>query len=262
MHLRNSATPQVHQLIREEMPILATALGDTPDTVVAWYLLWTGACNAWCVGDLNHPRAAIVQAHLMQTSPIAFGTSTIDIAAILPHIEGWTSLLVPANLAREMERPVANIAETLAISTLDDVYHVLDGPVSPVESPPEVRLLTPDDKDLLGGSDAFTNNDLGEPIIAAAVVDGEIVSLAHTFAWSPEHVDIGAMTHEEARGCGYATAAAAIVAGEIRQQGKIPVWSCGATNEAALRIAARLGFRETSRKVYIIPQRKEENDTG
>jgi len=254
----NQSRSTVHTLIPEEMPILAAALGDTPETVIAWYLLWTATCNAWCVGDLQAPSAVVVQAHLMPAEPTAFGASATAIASILPHIEGWNSLLVPGHLARQLERPVATAAKTLSISTLEDIYHVLDGPVADIPRKPEVRLLTPNDAELLGGPEAFTANDLGETIIAGAIVDNEIVSLAHTFAWSPEHVDIGVMTHEDARNQGFATAAAALVVEQVRQQGRIPVWSCGASNGPSLRIAATLGFRETSRKVYIIPQKKVE----
>lgn len=94
-------------------------------------------------------------------------------------------------------------------------------------------------------------------IIAAAIVEDEIVSLAHTFAWSPGYVDIGVTTHEDWRGQGYATTAAAILAEEILKRNRTPVWSCSVRNEPSMRIAARLGFRETSRKVYIIPLKKE-----
>ena len=254
----NHSRSAVHTLLPEEMPILAESLGDTPETVIAWYLLRTGTCNAWCVGSFHEPTAVVVQAHLMPEEPTAFGTNATHIADIAPYIEGWNSLLVPSNLARDLERPIAMAAQTLTITTMEDIYHVLDRPIASIEHDPAVRLLTPDDQDLLGGSDAFTSHDLGETVIAAAVVDGEIVSLAHTFAWSPEHVDIGAMTHEEFRGRGYATSAAALVAEEILKQGRVPVWSCSATNEPSLRIAEKLGFRESSRKVYIIPQRKDE----
>lgn len=254
----NQSRPAVHKLLPEEMPILAASLGDNPETVISWYLLWTGNCNAWCVGSLHEPTAVVVQAHLMPEEPTAFGSNAKHIADIAPYIEGWKSLLVPANLARDLERPIAMAAQTLSITTMEDIYHVLDGPVAPIEHDLAVRLLTPDDQELLGGSDAFTSNDLGETIIAAAVVDGEIVSLAHTFAWSPDHVDIGAMTHEDFRGHGYATSAAALVAAEVLKQGRVPVWSCAAINEPSMRIAEKLGFRESSRKIYIIPQRKEE----
>lgn len=259
MFSTNSATTHVHPLIPEEMPILAHTLGESPETVISWYLLRTGSCNVWCTGDLHDPRAVIIQAHLMPAEPIAFGSSARDIAAILPHVEGWRSILVPTRLARELERPVADLAGTLSLSTMDDIYHVLDGPAAPVDIPSNVRLMTPADEALLGGADAFSSDETGETIIAAAIEHDEIVSLAHTFAWSPDFADIGAMTHEDAQGKGYATAATALVIEEVRKQGKTPVWSCGGHNAASLRIAEKLGFRESSRKVYIIPRFKEES---
>ena len=33
--------------------------------------------------------------------------------------------------------------------------------------------------------------------------------------------------------------------------GLVPVWSAGEDNETSLRIAARLGFDEVSRRVYL-----------
>lgn len=253
----DQSRPAVHTLVVEEMPRLAAALGDSPETVIAHYLLTTGACNAWCVDGIDGPAAAVVQAEFMPAEPTAFGTSAEDIARIIPHVDGWASLLVPANLARALERPIAVAAGTLAINTLEDVYHVLDGPVAPFDRNPDVRLLTQDDAALLGGIDALSSTEAGEMIIAAAIVEDEIVSLAHTFAWSPGYVDIGVTTHEDWRGQGYATTAAAILAEEILKRDRTPVWSCSARNAPAMRIAARLGFRETSRKVYIIPLKKE-----
>lgn len=253
----DQSRPAVHTLAPEEMPKLAAALGDSPETVIAHHLLTTRACKAWCIDGIDGPTAAVVQAELMPAEPTAFGTSAGDIARIVPLVEGWTSFLVPAHLSRALERPVALAAGTLAINTLEDVYHVLDGPVAPFDRHPDVRLLTTDDAELLAGIDPLSSTQAGEMIIAAAVLEGEIVSLAHTFAWSPGYVDIGVTTHEDWRGQGYATTAAAIVADEILKRGRTPVWSCGAGNEPSIRIAARLGFRETSRKVYIIPLKKE-----
>ncbi len=253
----DQSRPTVHTLVADEMPRLAAALGDSPETVIAHYLLTTGACNAWCVDGIDGPIAAVVQAELMPAEPTAFGTSAEDIVQIIPHVEGWTSILVPAGLARSLERPIAVIAGTLAINTLEDVYHVLDGPVTNFERHPDVRLLTPDDAEILGDLGPLSSTEAGEMIIAAAVVEDQIVSLAHTFAWSPAHVDIGVTTHEDWRGQGYATSAAAIVSEEILKRGRTPVWSCGAHNEPSMHIAARLGFRETSRKIYIIPLKKD-----
>jgi predicted GNAT family acetyltransferase len=51
---------------------------------------------------------------------------------------------------------------------------------------------------------------------------------------------------------GFATAAAALVATAIQAGGRIPVWSCGETNQASLRVATNLGFEPVLRRVYII----------
>ena len=238
----------------EALPILADALGDTPETVISHYLLTAGACRAWYVGDIRQPRAVAVQADAFPAEPTVFGESASAIVRLLSHFQGWTSVLVPAVHARELERPVAVAAGTLEISTLEDVYHVLDGPLAEVSIHPDVRLLTADDVGLLEGMPQLASH-AGEAIVAAAIVEGEIVSLAHTFAWSPRYVDLGVTTHEDWRGQGLATSAAALVAAEVVLRGRVPVWSCGASNAPSLRIARRLGFRETGRRLYLIPSR-------
>ena len=54
---------------------------------------------------------------------------------------------------------------------------------------------------------------------------------------------------------GFATASASIVARRIQDLGRIPVRSAGEDNEASLHIAAhiaaKLGFAEVSRLVYL-----------
>lgn len=236
----------------DELAVLASAIGDTPETTISEFLLATGACDAWYVGDLRQPRAVAIQAHQFPAEPTVFGESADAILRLLPHLRDWTSLLVPGVFARELERPAAVSAGTLSLSTLEDIYHVLDGSLATVERHPNVRLLASDDLDLLEGMPLPAGDD-ELPIVAAAIVEGEIVSLAHTFAWSPRYVDLGVTTHEAWRGHGLATSAAAIVAGEVIRRGRVPVWSCGAHNEPSLRIARRLGFRETSRRLYLTP---------
>lgn len=66
---------------------------------------------------------------------------------------------------------------------------------------------------------------------------GEIVAIAHTSARTERHADIGVVTLREWRGCGFATAAASIVAKRVQEAGQIPVWSAGGDNIASLRIA-------------------------
>lgn len=243
----------VHPLAPEEMPLLAAALGDSPETVISHHLLTSRACNAWCVGDVRQPSAAIVQAHAFLAEPIVFGHAPEDIVRIMPFVQGWETFSVPRYLAHTLERTVTTLAGTGALNTLEDVYHILDGPLPDVERRDDVRLLTDEDMLLTAGIDELQQNSAYKPIVAAGIVEGEIVSLAHTFAWSPLYVDIGVTTHEDLRNQGYATTAAAIVAGEVRKRGRTPVWSCGAHNEPSLRVAQKLGFRETSRRLYLIP---------
>lgn len=243
----------VHTVTPEEMPLLAASLGDSPETVIAHHLLTSRACNAWCVGDVRQPSAAIVQAHAFLAEPIVFGHAPEDIARIMPFVQGWDVFLVPTYLAHTLERTVTTLAGTGALNTLEDVYHVLDGPIPDIERREDVRLLTDEDMLLMAGMDELQQTSAYKPIVAAGLVDGEVVSLAHTFAWSPLYVDLGVTTHEEFRNQDYATSAAAIVAEEARKRGRTPVWSCGAHNEASLRIAEKLGFRETSRRTYLIP---------
>jgi RimJ/RimL family protein N-acetyltransferase len=235
------------------MPILAASLGDSPETVIAHHLLTSRTCNCWCVGDIRQPRAVIIQAHQFLAEPIVFGHSPEDIARIMPYVQGWETFSVPTYLANTLERTVTTLAGTGALNTLEDVYHVLDRPVPAIDLRDDVRLLTDDDMLLTAGMDQLEQNSAYKPIVAAGIVEGEIVSLAHTFAWSPLYVDIGVTTHEEFRNQGYATTAAAIVAGEVRKRGRTPVWSCGIHNEPSLRIAEKLGMRETSRRIYLIP---------
>jgi GNAT superfamily N-acetyltransferase len=243
----------VHPVLPEEMPLLAAALGDSPETVITHHLLTSRACNAWCVGDVRQPSAAIIQAHAFLAEPVVFGHAPEDIARIMPFVQEWDTFSVPTYLAQTLERTVTTLAGTGALNTLEDVYHILDGPLPAIDRRDDVRLLTDDDLLLMAGIDQLEQNSAYKPIVAAGIVEGEIVSLAHTFAWSPLYVDIGVTTHEDLRNQGYATSAAAIVAEEVRKRGRIPVWSCGVHNEPSLRIAQKLGFRETSRRLYLIP---------
>jgi predicted GNAT family acetyltransferase len=94
---------------------------------------------------------------------------------------------------------------------------------------------------------------LTDGIAAGAVVDGNIVAIAHTYAQTNLHADIGVSTVEQWREKGFATAAASLVAQEIQDRGKVPVWSCGEDNTASLRVAQKLGFTEVGRRTYVIP---------
>lgn len=244
---------QVRTATAAEMPILAAAIGDSPETVISHHLLTSRTCDAWYVGDLRQPRALVIQAHGFSAEPIIHGHDAGDVARIIPYVPNWETFSTPLHLVTSLERVVTAARHTTSLRTITDVYHVLDTPILEIPSHDNVRLLTDDDVMLTMMIEELQQTSAYKPIVAAAVLEGEIVSLAHTFAWSPLYVDLGVTTHEQFRNQGMATAAAALVATEVQKRGRVPVWSTGVDNLASMRIAKRLGFRETSRRLYLIP---------
>lgn len=236
-----------------DMPILAAGIGESPETVISHHLLTSRTCDAWYVGDVRQPRALVIQAHSFPAEPIIHGHNAGDAARIIPYVPNWETFSTPLHLVGDLERAVSAARHTTSLRTLTDVYHVLDQPIRDIPVHEHVRLLTDDDIALTLTIDELQQDSAYKPIVAAAVIDGEIVSLAHTFAWSPLYVDIGVTTHEGFRQQGMATAAAAIVAAEVQKRGRVPVWSTGVENLPSMRVAQKLGFRETSRRLYLIP---------
>jgi predicted GNAT family acetyltransferase len=246
---------------------VAQALGDTPETVIARQFLRQGSAEVLCVGMPEDLEGLIIQSRDMPEEPMAFGTSATAIAELLPHLVGWACINVPANLADDLIEPVATTAEASGVRLLDDVHHVLRRPVDP-ELKGAARLLTPEDEPLLElVADTLVGN-FAERLVAtvqdghvAAVIEGDgIVAIANTFATSERYADIGVVTHPDWRGRGYGTNVAAVVAGAIQNDGRTPIWSCGATNLPSMAIAARLGFEEVFRRVYLIPEWDEDTN--
>lgn len=244
---------QVREAAPQDMPILAAAIGESPETVISHHLLTSRMCEAWYVGDVRQPRALIIQGHNFRNEPIIHGNHADDVARIIPYVQDWETFSTPLYLVNDLERVVTHARDTTSLRTITDVYHVQDTSITGDFSHPDVRLLTDDDLALTITIEELQQTSAYKPIIAAAVVEGDLVSLAHTFAWSPTYVDIGVTTHEQFRGKGMATAAAAIVAAEVQKRGKVPVWSTGVDNIPSMQIASKLGFRETSRRLYLIP---------
>ena len=140
-----------------------------------------------------------------------------------------------------------------------DVYFTLTQPVKPFVAAP-VRLMTLVDIPLLARApgevqaSGFGNLEtlLTEGFVAGAIEAGQIVAIAQTYARTTRYADIGVSTLPAYQRRGYATAAAALVAGKLQEIELTPVWSTGEDKQASRRVAEKLGFREVSRRVYII----------
>lgn len=255
----NGSRDQAPSDHEHEFRAISEWLGDSATTVISRHFLREGRAEVVCVGSPHDPEAVVIQLAGYPEEPSAFGDADA-IASILPMLSGWTSLNVPADAADSLIDPVRHAAGATSVRLLDDIYHELTEPVLDV-SLPDVRLLTVDDRDLLRSAPMDLVGDNGDSLVeemtwghlAGAIRDGQLVSIAHTFARSERHVDIGVATLDPWRRQGLATAAAAQVADAIQRDGRIPVWSCGGYNAASLAIAARLGFREVARRTYLVP---------
>jgi RimJ/RimL family protein N-acetyltransferase len=242
----------------KQQPVLAGALGDTPDTVQSVHVLRRGLCNAYVAGDPARFDADVLQAVDWPEEPTGFGSDPDLLWELLQQVEGWTCILVDSGCAPGL---AAIMEAELGRRTrfLDDVTHLLAAPARVVRDP-AVRRLTMADLELLksaplelrAGLWPGPRELLAEGIVACAVVSGEIVATALTAACSDRYADIGVYTREEVRGRGYATAAASLVAREVQAGGRNPVWGAGAHNAASLRVAQKLGFEEVSRRTYVI----------
>ena len=238
---------------------LADALGDTPETTIPVHLLRRGLCQAYVAGDPSRFRAAIIQDGALPGEPYAFGEDPRAVWELLELVAGWWCVSVPPALAALLDEIMG--AETgKDVRHYGDVYHVLLKPAPHVESS-VVRVLGAADLGLLESAPAEVRGAgfgslralLTDGVVACAVVDGGIVAIAQTYARTPRHADIGVATLEQWRNRGFATAAASVVARHVQEAGQTPVWSAGEDNHASLRVAAKLGFAEVSRRVYLIP---------
>jgi RimJ/RimL family protein N-acetyltransferase len=238
--------------------LLAETLGETPETVISIHLLRRGLCSAYVAGSPTQFDAAIVQARSLPSEPVGFGSDPQVLWESLQSVCGWDCILVDTECARPLGRIIKQ-EMGVAVHYLDDVCHTLTQPATYYEDG-AVRQLTLRDLELLASAPAEfrdaswedTKTLLRDGIIACAIVSGEIVATALTTARGDHYADVGVYTHPDFRRRGLATAAASAVLRRVQQQGQTPVWGAGAHNTASLRVAQKLGFKETSRRTYVI----------
>lgn len=247
------------KLTPQECRVLADQLGDTPLTLISAARLQHGMCDAYISGTLSRPAAALVFDAYCPEEPCGFGTDADALWQLLKPLEGWGCVNVDSACAELLGKRIE--ADTgRPVRYYGDVYHAL---LAPVRRHPNraVRRLTGEDTERLSEAPAEVRGNgykthaalLTEGIAAGAVVEGALVAIAHTYAETDLHADIGVATLAAQRGKGFASAAAALVAEVIQGRGQVPVWSCGEDNTASLRVAAKLGFTEVGRRCYVIP---------
>ena len=248
---------------------LADALGDTPETAIPVHFLRRGLADAYVIGTAPRFAGVIVHSHSLEREPWCFGTDPSAIWGLLRPLNDWRGQGMSPNVSVDLARPLAALIEEgvgVRVGFYGDVYHTLTGRVTEVVVP-QVRRLGLEDihflaafqGDASGSGFAAFEDLLTDGVAAGFVMDGRLVALAHTNAVTGRYADIGVTTDEAWRNRGLATAAGSIVARRVREMGRIPVWSAGEDNAASLRVAAKLGFMEVSRRVYLNARSREQD---
>ena len=256
------ATSLMHLVqTQKERDLVADAMGDTPETTIPAHLLRRGLADAYVTDSVSQYEAVIVQSRSLPLEPWCFGTDHHSVLALLRQLDSWGQRRMSPNVPADLAGPLSALikqATTLDVQHYGDIYHTLTGRVNE-SATPEVRILDLRDSGLLSAFESDPHR-LGfntfEDLLtigsaAGAVVSDQLVALAHTNAVTAEYGDIGVYTDDAWCGMGFATASASIVARRIQDLGRTPVWSAGEDNAASLRIAAKLGFVEVSRRVYL-----------
>ena len=264
-HMHEPLPPPSEEATGEHMEALIDALCDSPETVISTHFLRRGAADVLVVGDPTDLEAVIVQLHILPSEPSVFGTSVDAVISLIPHLTGWACINVPADMADALMEPVAREADAAGVRLLDDVFHVLEAPST--ADVQDARILGPDDLGLLESAADLIEGAAFDHLIealdwghvAAIERSRRIVALAHTFAISPDHADIGVVVAEDHRRKGLATAVGAAVSNAVHAGGRTPVWSAGGTNLGSMRAAQSIGFKETSRRMYLIPDFDDES---
>ncbi len=115
------------------------------------------------------------------------------------------------------------------------------------------RELGEDDAALVeafeAGSATYFLNPRTSPCVGV-VVDGRLVSVAHSSRQTADAYELGVDTLPDARRRGYATEAVARWTELVRQRGFKPIYSAFAWNEASRRLAQSVGYTRRIESVY------------
>jgi hypothetical protein len=251
---------QVRRLDRSECEALIRALGDTPETVIAVHQLRHGLCEAYAEAGSGRRGAVVLRPSRPSDELVGFGLDVESLERVLRGLPGWSCVSVEDGIARRLG-PLLEAQLGRPVRYIMDIYHTLQRPVV-VGSHPSVRYLTGEDIDLLPsappdiraaclGFGTFERL-LDAGVVAGAIIGGELMAVASTWAVTDRYADLSVVTTGPWRGRGLVTACAGLVVVDIRRSGRVPVWSTGEDNVASLRVARKLGFEEVGRRTYVL----------
>lgn len=115
------------------------------------------------------------------------------------------------------------------------------------------RVLNTEDTDLINAFEAGSASYFLNPHMApciGVVVDGRLMTIAHSSRQTPLACELGINTLPEARRRGYATAATTLWTAIVQQKGLVPIYSAFAWNTASLQLAKATGYMPRIDGVY------------
>jgi len=239
--------------------LLADAIGESAETIMSVHRLRRGLCRAVVDGVPERPRAALVAPHEYPDEPSAFGDDPEAIWQLLRNLVGWSCV----NASREIAPRLTALIEAgtgHACTWTEEIYYELARPV--VAWPHDaVRRLTAADVPLMEAATlplamvdwrfGSAAAQIAEGAAAGAIIDDELVAAAFIGGRGDRCADVGIVTREDWRNQGLSTSAAALVCADIQAAGQTAVWGTSIDNIASQKVAAKLGFAEVSRSVYI-----------
>ncbi|MGC2289571.1 MAG: GNAT family N-acetyltransferase [Thermoplasmata archaeon] len=245
-------------LTSSESAELAATLPVTPHYVIPYAGLRHGLDRVFAAGSRTNPDAVVMEHRGTPGEPEFFGPDPEAGWSLLSRIPGWFCLNgTRDDMARF--RPILAREVPAPFEVLGDVFFTLDGP--PIPHPnPAVRLLGPADIPLLqdfgppvwGNSYRTFDEMVTTGVVAAAIVEDRPVSVALVSAANGRYADVGVHTLAPYRRQGFSSAAASLVATEVRARGLVPIWSTGSNNLASQRVAVKVGFQPYPPCEYLV----------
>jgi hypothetical protein len=193
---------QVRRLDPSKYEAMIAALGDTPETVIAVHQLRPGLCEAYVEAGPGGDDAVILRPSRPSDELVGFGQDVESLDRVLRGLSDWSCVCVEDGIASRLG-PLLEAQLGRPVRYLMDIYHTLERPVVAV-SHPSVRYLTGEDLDLLrtapidvkGACRGFGTFErlLEAGAVAGAVIAGELVAVASTWAVSEKYADLAVVT--------------------------------------------------------------------
>ncbi len=203
-------------------------------------MLLSGRCQLFGADETDTLSFAVSSPEMELISVVGFPAKGAILDAVAANSNEAEILATPEN-----SKHVAEALPDWAVSLAK--LHILDGkPSLPATSANVVRLLTLSEIEAMTNLPLDLKNELTSACryspIAATIVESTPVSFCYAGSQTESLWDISIDTLAGYRNKGYAAVCVAYMIELMSQQKKQPIWGAYETNEASLRLAAKLGF--------------------